>query len=108
MAMSSSIRRRSGLTDEWIGCEDIGSSSRAEGQPFMLGARPGLPQPLIAAYECARPRPKHPSRGAGSCMGAKPQAAQRRESPLRGSDLPLANDEVGSEPVFRSGIKRQI
>src|SRR6266446_5359787 len=69
MAMSSSIRRRSGLTDEWIGCEDIGSSSRAEGQPFMLGARPGLPQPLIAAYECARPRPKHPSRGAGSCMG---------------------------------------
>jgi hypothetical protein len=26
----------------------------------MLGARPGLPQPLIAAYECARPRSKHP------------------------------------------------
>src|SRR5260221_9707203 len=70
MAMSSSIRRRSGLTDEGIGCSDIGSSSRAEGRPFMLGARPGPAQPLTAVYECAQPRPKHPSRGAGSCMGA--------------------------------------
>src|SRR5258706_11505481 len=78
--MGSSIRRRSGLTDEWIGCGDIGSSSRAEGRPFMLGARPGLPQPLIAAYECARPRPKHPSRGAGSCMGAVPPWSGRKRN----------------------------
>src|SRR5260221_9038741 len=60
MAMSSSIRRRSGLTDEGIGCSDIGSSSRAEGRPFMLGARPGPAQPLTAVYECAQPRPSAP------------------------------------------------
>src|SRR5260370_26155768 len=70
MAMSSSMRRRSGLTDEGIGCSDIGTSSRAEGRSFMLGARPGPAQPLTAVYECAQPRPKHPSRGAGSGMGA--------------------------------------
>src|SRR5260370_32871799 len=83
MAMSSSMRRRSGLTDEWIGCGDIGSSSRAEGRPFMLGARPELPQPLNAAYECTRPRPKHPSRGAGSCMGATQLSKPWHRAPRR-------------------------
>jgi hypothetical protein len=29
-------------------------------------------------------------------MGAKSQAVRRRERPFRGSDLPLGNDEVGS------------
>jgi hypothetical protein len=33
-------------------------------------------------------------------MGARPQAVRRRERPLRGSDLQLWNDEVGSSAVI--------
>src|SRR6185437_13926851 len=80
MAMSSSMRRRSGLMDEWVGCGDIGSSSRAEGRPFMLGARPGLPQPLNAAYECTRPR-QAPLPRSGFVHGPKAVGLLSRRSP---------------------------
>jgi len=38
----------------------------------MLGPATGPSQPLIALYSDALPGAKRRSRGAGSCMGAKP------------------------------------
>src|SRR5260221_5214256 len=59
--MSSSMRCRSGLTDCWMDGSDIGSSSRAEGDPSCSEPDPD-PLNLSSAHcwRCPLPRPRHP------------------------------------------------
>ena len=67
MAMSSSMRWRRGLTEDWIDGWDIGVFSRDEGQPLMLGPATGPSQRFIALYVATYPaRSAAPAR-AGSC-----------------------------------------
>src|SRR5260221_13055796 len=59
--MSSSMRCRSGLTDCWMDGADIGSSSRAEGDPSCSEPDPD-PLNLSSAHcwRCPLRRPRHP------------------------------------------------
>src|SRR5258708_21921337 len=115
--MSSSMRCRSGLTDCWMDGSDIGSSSRAEGDPSCSEPDPD-PLNLSSAHcwRCPLRRPRHPpAERVRTWAGSRPSAFRRlarqngRSRPhVLLTVLDLEADSPCPRPIGRNCQKQSI